>query len=194
MGDRVIWFTADEHIGHKNIIKYSKRPYFDLTEMEVMLQVQHNSRVREDDDVYHVGDMFWRTYGVENAINYVRHLNGRHWYVLGNHEELMLESEELRKCFSGVYVRHEIYPEGAPKHGIVLDHYAGRVWHDSDKGNWQLYGHTHNVLPEIDPLLAMDVGVDANDYRPVSLDEVKSRMEEKVERIMRGLGVSTKTR
>lgn len=188
----MIHFTSDEHIGHLNIIKFCKRPFLDLEYMHSELSHRHNMRVRDDDDVYHIGDMFWKTFGVENAIEYMKKLNGRHWYILGNHEELIEQSEDLRKCFAGIYVRHQIYPEGAPKHGIVLDHYAGRVWHDSDKGNWQLYGHTHNELPEIDPLLSMDVGVDANNFYPVSLDEVQVRMESKVKRIIRGLGVSSK--
>lgn len=188
----MIWFTSDEHIGHHNIVRFCKRPYADLTEMHTMLELDHNRRVMRGDDVYHIGDMFWRTFGVQNAISYMNRLNGRHHYILGNHEELIEESEELRKCFAGIYPRNQIYPEGAPKKGIVLDHYAGRVWHDSDKGSWQLYGHSHADLPEIDPLLAMDVGVDANNYRPVSLTEVSVKMELKLKRILRGIGVDTK--
>lgn len=188
----MIYFTSDEHIGHKNIISFCKRPFEDLEHMHEELTHRHNYRVKEDDDVFHVGDMFWRTYGVDAAIEYMKRLNGRHWYILGNHEELIEQSEELRKCFAGIFVRHQIYPSGAPKAGIVLDHYAGRVWQGSDRGSWQLYGHTHSQLPEIDPLLSFDVGVDANGFYPVSLDEVKMRMEAKRDRIARGLGLSTK--
>lgn len=187
-----LFFTSDEHVDHRNIIKFCDRPFRDLSHMRDELTRRHNAVVGEDDEVWHLGDMFWRTFGTDNAIEYMKQLNGTHFYVFGNHEELMEQSEELRKCFAGIYVRHQIYPNGAPKHGIVLDHYAGRVWHDSDKGAWQLYGHTHAVLPEIDPLLAFDVGVDANNYTPLSLEEVQKRMWDKMSRITRNLGLSAK--
>lgn len=185
------WFTSDEHIGHKNIIKFCNRPFISLEHMRQELVSRHNDRVKDGDDVFHVGDMFWRTFGAENAIEYMRQLNGTHHYVFGNHEELMEQSLGLRSFFVRMYNRIHIFPEGGPKKGIVLDHYAGRVWAGSDKGSWQLYGHSHGDLPEIDPLLSMDVGVDANNWYPVSLDEVKERMAEKVRRITRGLGIGS---
>jgi calcineurin-like phosphoesterase family protein len=189
----MIFFTSDEHVGHRNIIEFCKRPFRDLEHMQEELVSRHNFRVTDADTVYHVGDMFWRTLGHDNAKRYMQRLNGKHYYVRGNHEELFdQDGSTLYEEFYGIFERKQIYPEGAPKFGIVLDHYAGRVWHDSDKGNWQLYGHTHNDLPEIDPLLSMDIGVDANGYYPVSLDEVKAKMDAKVKRLLRGLGVSLK--
>jgi calcineurin-like phosphoesterase family protein len=149
---------------------------------------RHNSVVDKDDTTYHVGDMFWRTMEVRDAIDIMNRLNGVHIYVMGNHDELF-ESPSLRACFDSIHERVLIKPEGGPKYGIVLDHFAGRVWHHSDKGSWQLYGHTHAELPEIDPLLAFDVGVDANNYTPVSLTQVAERMAQKIARIQRGLGL-----
>lgn len=191
----MIWFTSDEHIGHRNIIEFCKRPFADLTEMNTKLSLNHNAVVCEDDTVYHLGDMFWKTYGVDNAIAYMNQLNGSHIYVRGNHEEVFDQAgrtQTLQQYFGSIHERLQIYPEGAPKKGIVLDHYAGRVWHDSDKGAWQLYGHTHAQLPEIDPYLSLDVGVDANSFYPVSLDEVCKRMMAKINRISRNLGISIK--
>lgn len=190
----MIWFIADEHLGHKNMLtgwddENKARPFIDLGHQTNEFVYRNNKVVRPEDTVFHIGDMFWRTFGESLAIDYTRRLYGTHIYVRGNHEELIDQSEALRNCFAAIHERIQIYPDGAPKHGIVLDHYAGRVWHDSDKGSWQLYGHTHNQLPEIDPLLAMDVGVDANNFAPVSLEQVANRMNAKTARILRGLGV-----
>jgi hypothetical protein len=40
---------------------------------------------------------------------------------------------------------------------IVLGHYALRVWNQSSRGAWQLYGHSHGKLPEITSSPSMDV-------------------------------------
>lgn len=66
--------------------------------------------------------------------------------------------------------------QGLPN--IVLDHYSGRVWNGSHRGSYQLYGHTHNVLPEGD-YLSMDVGVDARNFSPINLNEVVEHMKAK---------------
>lgn len=50
------WFTSDQHIGHKNIIAYSNRPFSNVDEMTEELVRRHNERVRPDDLVYQLGD------------------------------------------------------------------------------------------------------------------------------------------
>ena len=176
------WFTSDEHLGHQNIIKFCDRPFASLDEMTEKLVQNHNEVVGEHDNVYHVGDMFWRTFGLENAINLVRkRLNGNHFYVLGNHEELMLgthpQCQILRESFVWVAERELIKPRKGVK--IVLDHYAGRVWQGSGGGSIQLYGHSHGEIEQTPYGKSMDVGVDANGYYPVSLDTVLEIMEKR---------------
>jgi calcineurin-like phosphoesterase family protein len=62
------------------------------------------------------------------------------------------------------------------KQGIVLCHYAMKVWPHHSRGTWQLYGHSHGNLPD-DPLsLSMDVGVDSHDFKPWHFDEIQTIM------------------
>lgn len=176
------FYTADEHYGHRNIIKFCNRPFTDIEHMKEELIRRHNSKVGKKDEVYHVGDMFWRTLKRADMIDILENLNGTHYYVLGNHEELIFEHRDIADLhFKVIRTRLHMKPSGGPKAGIVLDHFAGRVWHQSDKGSWQLYGHTHGELPDDYSYLAFDVGVDANDWYPVSLDEVASKMGKRLE-------------
>lgn len=176
-----IWFTADEHYGHEWArTGWGKpamaRPFASLDDMTEGLIARNNKRVDHGDAVFHLGDMFWRTLDVFQCVDIIQRLNGIHYYVLGNHEELMQETM-VRAMFAFVKDRHELKVSGYPP--IVLDHYAGRVWNGMHRGSWQLYGHSHGMLPELPELLSMDVGVDANNYCPVSINEVMARMSAK---------------
>jgi len=187
----MIWFTSDEHFGHRNIIKFCKRPFTDLDDMRTGLIERHNSVVASYDTVYHLGDMFWRTLRTRDAEDIVSRLHGTHYYIKGNHEELVEMSDfTLKRWFGWIQERALIEPPDGPRYGIVLDHFAGRVWHHSDKGSWQLYGHSHGELPDDHNLLSMDVGVDANNWYPVSLVEVRKRMEEKLKWMKRRIDAS----
>jgi len=53
-----------------------------------------------------------------------------------------------------------------------------RVWNKSFHGSWQLFGHSHGLLPDIG-LMQMDVGVDSNNYAPISINMVTEIMEAK---------------
>ena len=46
------WFTADWHLNHENIIRYCKRPFNDVLEMEKALIEGHNKRVKKGDVCY----------------------------------------------------------------------------------------------------------------------------------------------
>jgi calcineurin-like phosphoesterase family protein len=60
---------------------------------------------------------------------------------------------------------------------VWMSHYAHRVWPSSHKGSYHIYGHTHGVLP--DHRRSHDVGVDANNYAPVSFEELDQLMVSK---------------
>ena len=175
-------FTADEHDGHRNIIKYCKRPFADIREQRCELIRRHNEVVADGDTVYHLGDMFWRFRKPHEVHAYLEALNGKHFYVLGNHEEAIrnyFNHCPVSPFFGCLYERMYLKAgfTGTPG-GIVLDHYAGRVWQNSAHGSWQLFGHSHAMLPDIG-LLQMDVGVDAHNFYPVSLNQVKEVMSKK---------------
>jgi calcineurin-like phosphoesterase family protein len=182
--------TSDEHFGHHNILtgwdgKQTPRPFANMEDMVEGIIDRHNAVVGEGDEVYHLGDMFWRTFGEMKSVWVMSRLNGTHFYVLGNHDEIVKESHlGLTAKFESISERLFL-KDKLNKHGIVLDHYSGRVWNGSHKGSWQLYGHSHGNLEnrfDRDDLLSMDVGVDVNNFTPVAFEDIAVKMRKRVER------------
>ena len=51
-----IWFTADFHLGHKNIIRYCNRPFETVEEMNHTILERLNACVKANDILYFLGD------------------------------------------------------------------------------------------------------------------------------------------
>lgn len=62
---------------------------------------------------------------------------------------------------------------------ITLCHYCMRVWSKSHFGAYCLHGRSHGTLPDDPNSLSMDVGVDANNFFPVSFNQIKEKMSKK---------------
>lgn len=173
------FITSDEHIGHANIINLANRPFTSLVEMRETIVERHNKKVPDSKGhtTIHVGDMFWQSLTVAEAVEYLARLHGRHGFLYGNHDNLIESSEFLRNNFDWVVGENEA---GGSKvlrwnrHKILLSHYAHRVWPGSHKGHWHLYGHSHNALPGVGK--SFDIGVDGHNFEPWSMEEIEARM------------------
>lgn len=148
------FWTADEHYGHTNIIKYCKRPFETINEMDDILIENFNSKVTKNDHTIHCGDLTFKY-----PEKYIRQLNGSHTFLKGNHD----------KWANKTY--HEMDVRTIEGQTIVSMHYAMRIWPQSHYGSWQCYAHSHGKLPPIG--LQWDVGVDNNYYYPLSFEELK---------------------
>ncbi len=146
-----------------------------------------NGVVSKHDTVYHLGD--FTLGGRETAKKYFCQLNGK-IHILGNywhHDKRWLpgrfrSSGLVSKNGLSVIIELPIvvleYPklsEGRFPQSIVLSHYAQARWERRHHGAWHLFGHSHGKYSTKD--LAFDVGVDSNNFTPVSLDEVIIKME-----------------
>ena len=80
----MIYFISDTHFNHRNIIKYTDRPFNDITEMNNTLINNWNSIIKEDDIVYHLGD-FALTCD-EKLKELYSYLNGTIILIRGNHD------------------------------------------------------------------------------------------------------------
>jgi calcineurin-like phosphoesterase family protein len=56
-----IFFTSDWHLNHFNIIKYCSRPFKSLEEMNNLIISNFNSRVKEKDLVFYLGDFLFKS-------------------------------------------------------------------------------------------------------------------------------------
>ena len=174
-----VFFTSDEHYGHANIIKFCNRPFAHVDEMTEKLISNHNARVSKSDLTYHLGDFAWRTLSVQQVTDIMKRLNGKHFLIYGNHDETA--KAVMEQCYGAPkfeWAKDVALIKPRAQHpSIWLSHYAHRVWPNSHKGSWHVYGHTHAVLP--DYRRSHDVGVDMNGYAPVSLDELAALMNSK---------------
>jgi calcineurin-like phosphoesterase family protein len=94
-------------------------------------------------------------------------LHGRKHLVTGNNDgPATLEA----KGWSSVQAYREINVAGI---WLVLCHYAFRTWKNMGRGWIDLHGHSHGKLKK--QTRQYDVGVDAWDYRPVTLDTILGR-------------------
>jgi calcineurin-like phosphoesterase family protein len=171
-----IFFTADMHFGHANIIEHSHRPYGSLNEMHSELIARWNETVAPGDAVVHIGDFCLGSYAeVQDWLNY---LNGTKIMVYGNHDHWWKGAKR--------YAYHK-------KIGKVLyiycSHFPYRTWPRYKTNGWNLCGHSHGQL---EPLYNQyDVGVDVaiRDFgvpKPYSISELSDRIIPYVEEVNNG--------
>ena len=80
----MIYFTADLHFGHSNVISYENRPFQTVEEMDGALIQNWNRRVSPEDEIFILGDLTLK--GPEKANAVLEQLQGRKYLVRGNHD------------------------------------------------------------------------------------------------------------
>ncbi len=175
------FFTADLHLGHRNIIDYCGRPFADADEMNAVLIERWNATVGDDDDVMVLGDFAMGRIG--ETLPLAGHLHGRKVLLAGNHDgcwsghgkgveaataryldagfdEIWQDIAELQLAGRPVLACHFPYRGDSHDHDRYLAH------RPVDKGAWLLHGHVHERWQVRDRMI--NVGVDVWDYQPVS--------------------------
>ena len=167
-----IFFTSDTHFGHANIIKYCKRPFKDVDEMDDKLIENWNAKVPNDAIVFHLGDFSFKFISV-----YRKHLNGDIHLIMGNHDKE--DFAVYNDLFEGVKSYHELKIHNGPDvQKIVLFHYPILSWSSRMHGAWHLYGHVHEKdMGPLEGTRSLNICVEKTDYSPLSLLEVKQRIE-----------------
>lgn len=153
------YFTVDTHLGHSRIIDYCNRPFSNVHEMNETIIENWNNVVCKNDTVYHLGD-----FSFGEPYPYLERLNGNIVFIKGNHDKNDLKMHKIL----------EINLEGI---SITMCHYCMRVWNKSHFNSFHLFGHSHGTLEPIGK--SWDVGVDNNNFTPVSWPKIKEIMNKR---------------
>lgn len=176
----MIFLTSDPHFGHDNIIRYVDRPFKSVEEMDEILIKNFNRVVGPDDELYILGD-FAMHEDYKKLRSYRDRLNCNNIHLIfGNHD---------RRFVSWMFKSTQDYLELEFNHTrFCLSHYPFLSWHGREQGAIMCHGHIHakkrtNEINQWQKLRRFDVGVDANDYTPVSLDYILDFFSKPIEEI-----------
>ena len=92
-----VYFTADTHFFHHNIIKYCNRPFRNVAEMNAAMIARWNAQVGKGDRVYHLGDVSFG--GLAETFRLLAELNGEICLVSGNHDDELGADPYLQERF-----------------------------------------------------------------------------------------------
>ncbi|MCK9369598.1 hypothetical protein M0R04_06795 [Candidatus Dojkabacteria bacterium] len=171
---RNIWFLSDTHFNHKNIIKYSNRPFPTIELMTSCLIGNHNNVVEQNDIVIWCGDV---TFGdVHHTNELINAMPGYKIHIIGNHDMdrkgklNALSFDERHSCIVIDVVDAEV------EYQLLVTHYPLTV---VPAGCINIHGHCHNS-----PALSqkhINVCVERTNYTPLNmnviLDKAKIIME-----------------
>jgi calcineurin-like phosphoesterase family protein len=187
-----IYFTADTHFQHANIIKFGRGngQFKNINHHDQVLCKNWYETVQENDTIYVLGDIALGD--ITKSLDNFRWLPGRKFLVPGNHDKIFSSNsrshiEKWWKTYEdvGFEILPEIYEITLPtsinqETPVLLSHFPFKAneYEVKDKhikhrptfrGLPLIHGHTHseNVLNTINSY-EYHVGVDANNFTPVS--------------------------
>jgi len=166
------YFISDTHFFHKNIIKFSNRPFDDVEQMNNQIIHNWNAIVTKQDEVYILGDFVVHGSG-EHANNILEQLNGVKYLIKGNHEDYLDDPNFDTSHFKWIKDYHTFEHNNIT---FVLFHYPILEWDHFYNDSIHLFGHVHHkkkeYLRKILGPRAINVGVDVNNFFPINIDRV----------------------
>ena len=137
------YFISDTHFFHENVIRFDKRPFTSIEEMNAKMRDWWNNTVRTNDRVYILGDFLWLDPREQERkyIDFTKSLNGHKVLIEENHDNVKRFSSEIDNCFENIFQRKEIKLN---KKKIIMDHFPMMSYHqDVQDSVWHFHGHTH---------------------------------------------------
>ena len=155
----MIYFIADTHFYHENIIKYCNRPLKNSKQMNEYIVNKWNSVVTKDDIVYHLGDVGLGS--TDELKELVGRLNGTKILIRGNHDYKRGINGWKKVGFSEVYKKKLVLGN------LILTHEPIEV----EENYINVFGHIHNKL--LDERFNINnhicVSCDVIDYTPIKI-------------------------
>lgn len=173
------WAIADPHFLHPGVCKFLRadgtklRPWNDELEMTNNMISYWNELVKPEDKVYMAGDIAFK----RAHLWPLQCLNGRKVLIKGNHD--ILDMKDYAKYFydiRGCHIINKMIMTHIPIHPGSMNRFRANI-----------HGHLHyqEVLDHnghIDYRYAC-ISVEHTNYRPILLDEVFARVEERLKLI-----------
>ena len=176
-----IFFTSDLHFNHDREFIYGPRGFKSIGEMNEALIKNWNETVTNEDDIYVLGDFFLGN-DMEFIEKTLSRLNGLVHLVVGNHDtprklELYSGAEYISEIADALRIKYK-------KREFFLCHYpvlTASLEQDPDRAVINLFGHTHSKEKFYEDRPYMyNVAVDANDNKPVEIEEILTAFNNKV--------------
>ena len=171
-----IWFTSDLHFCHNKEFLYVPRGFTNVQDMNEALVENWNKVVKPEDEVYNLGDFALND--IDAAIPYINRLNGKIYWILGNHDTDKKRVKIVDECPSVWEVGYADLIKHDKKYSIYMSHYPALTANYDEKKFSQhviaVHGHTHQQKNWIDPKnpFTYHVGVDSHNCTPIHIDEV----------------------
>jgi len=160
-----VYFIGDTHFDHKNIIKYTHRPFASVTEMNNTIKNNWNSTVGNNEKVYFLGDWAFGR-GHKPAKYWQGQLKGVISSIRGSHD---LDAKDM--SFENTRVLH------ANGYNFLLVHNPED--RNPDWRDWIIHGHVHNNNMDKYPFIngerkTINVSAELINYTPISLNHLLS--------------------
>lgn len=184
-----LWFMSDLHYNHENVIKFNRRPFENVKEMNWHIEQELITKVGPGDILFDMGDLFWKT-DETTMKNVISLASPKEWYkILGNHDNYNV----YRKSYIGtlftllsdileINVDHE-----GRNYRLTLCHYPMISWNGKARGTLMIHGHCHGNIDNINTEstdLRVDVGFDGALAKKtgsflISFEDILEYMKEK---------------
>lgn len=167
-----VFFTADCHFNHTNIIKYCNRPFKNANHMSEEIIKRWNKKVGVNVLVYHLGDFAYK--GEKNARYFQSRLNGDIVHIQGNHDKNNGVKTCIISCmmeFGGkiIYAVHQPpiwWQDGTVESKVVT--LCDMILCGHVHANWK-----HQMVPSMGKEIPMiNVGVDVWNFEPIDISTV----------------------
>jgi len=158
-----IWFIADTHFQHKNILEFEPihRPFRSIEEHDETIIANWNRVVRPNDIIWHLGDF---CFGGRGNVSIAGRLNGHRRLVMGNHDcyGVELYAQYFEKVYGAIHYKE-----------FILTHIPIKKAYHPEIVN--IHGHTHSK--SINEAGYICVSVEQTNLTPIHIDEISAKIK-----------------
>ena len=193
MTTQQIWFTSDNHIHHRNILKHcperqnicSAKDENDVEAWDKWMIDKWNSTIGKKDIVYILGDFIFGSQ--ESAKKVLDKLHGKKFLILGNHDKGV---DKLENYFEQITQQKLVTFKNAnfdfldEDFQVFMCHYPMVTWASKHYGVINAHGHCHGRLDDYNEAstdLRVDVGIDGKlaNFNFITLEQLYKYFKKK---------------